>query len=86
MQHLQLSRGTVSLTERVLRSHQPDIARYLRNAMLATSGEQIDLLLSPASLSAVHRSLEHLHIEAHSGQQSLLLHLRDRWIRAFCSE
>lgn len=86
MQHLQLNRGTVSLTERLLRSERPAIAGYLRNAMLASEAERIDLLLPRQHLTDIHRSLESLYASADSGDKSLLSHLRERWLQAFCTE
>ncbi len=78
MQHLQLKRGTVSLTERLLRQEQQQLAHYLRNAMLASTTDNIDLLISAEQIGLIHRTLAHQK-SADAGQQALIHNLINRW-------
>ncbi|MBT12812.1 MAG: hypothetical protein CMI02_12350 [Oceanospirillaceae bacterium] len=76
--HLRLSRGTVSLTERMLRNDHTSLALHLRNAML-TGDETIDLLLSTQQLDDLRNTLISQQSMANAGQQSLLNNLLERW-------
>ncbi|WP_430462661.1 hypothetical protein ACQUQU_07695 [Thalassolituus sp. LLYu03] len=82
MLHLQLSRGTISLTERILRKGYATLANYLRNAMLATEQDTIDLLLSTQQLADIHSALESLQNGKDFGLKSMSSHLRERWQQA----
>ncbi|MDK2777434.1 MAG: hypothetical protein KYX62_07230 [Pseudomonadota bacterium] len=79
MQHLQLKRGTVSLTERLLRQEQQQLAHYLRNAMLASTTDNIDLLISEEQIGLIHQALAHQESAATAGQQALIHNLINRW-------
>ena len=79
MPHLQLQRGTVSLTERLLRKDRQQIAHYLRNAMLSSGNERIDLLLSPQQLDDITAILAQQQTSAGAGQQVLISNLLNRW-------
>ena len=79
MQHLQLNRGTISLTERFLRNDMPLLARYLRNAMLTSEAEPIDLLLDRQHLKAINQHLDQLVNASDIGERSLLTNLLLRW-------
>ncbi|MAS24195.1 MAG: hypothetical protein CMI08_04670 [Oceanospirillaceae bacterium] len=78
LHHLRLSQGTVSLTERILRTENSALALHLRNAIL-TGGETIDLLLSSQQLDELHDALLHQQSIAGAGQKALLNTLLQRW-------
>lgn len=74
-----LTRGTLSLSERLLRQQCPLIARQLRNTMLSDHSNELNIVFSDMQLQQIKQSLQQSESNAQPGQKILYSTLLSRW-------